>query len=232
MIWISTLSENLFSTVGGLKPWSLKRAAERLHRGKSWSEDTPAKPSAALSAQTMHWVSPWRTTAINEDSSDWQEGDYESDSDSFTREWESQPKSLRDDYATDEKDWNPWSDSDVDIYMGEEEYMQEKWQKTDREYEGDWEEEGDEGEEEEEEEWDSSVSTEYHHALKGVFPLLQKGQKTTENSWGSEAELDYLRDGGSVAEATGSYLILLTGWPVLSSAAAKKGKRKTLNWWL
>lgn len=131
---------------------------------------------------------------MDEDCSDWTDGDSdqysEAETDSLSREWDSEPKSLREDYTSDEKDWKIDSDSEVDIYMAEEEYNQEKWQKTDKEYEGDW-------EEEEEEEWDSSLSTEYLHALRGVFPLLQKGQQTNDNSWGSEAELEYLRDGES-----------------------------------
>ena len=106
------------------------------------------------------------------------------DSEVDTREWESPPKSLQ-----DEKDLDSWTDSDVDIYMGEEEYIQEKRLKTDGDYEGDWEEDGDE---EEEEEWDPG-STEYLRNLQGLFPLLQKGQQA--NSWGSEPELEQLRDG-------------------------------------
>ncbi|XP_058476595.1 serine/threonine-protein kinase pakF [Solea solea] len=190
--------------VGGLNPWSLKNAREILHRGKNApSEDTqcslspgktPNKPSAAASAPTMHWVSPWRTTAVEEDGNDREDGDSdlisEVEVDSFKMERDSQPKSLRDDYA--EKDWDTESDSDVDMYMGEEEFIQEKWLKMDRDYEGDWEEEGQE-DGEEDEEWDSSVSTEYHRALRGLFPLLQKGQ-ANDSPWGSEAELEYLRD--------------------------------------
>ncbi len=141
----------------------------------------------------MFWVSPWRTTAVDEDSNDCKDGDShpnsEVETESLSREWESQPKPLQ-----DENDWDTWSDSDVDIYMGEEEYVQEKWLKTDRDYEGDWEEEADE---EEEEEWDSLKSTEYLHALRGLFPVLKKGQLTNDSPWGSEPELEYLRDGES-----------------------------------
>lgn len=189
---------NICSTVGGLSLRSVRRACEKLYRGRTQTEDrpcslspgiSPTEPSAAVSAPAMYWVSPWRTAAVDEDSNDWKDGD--SDSEVETREWESQPKSLQDNSAADDKDWDSWSDSEVDIYMGEEEYIQEKWLKTDRDYEGDWEEEGDE----EEEEWDSSVSTEYLRALRGLFPLLQKGQQA--NSWGSESELEYLRDGES-----------------------------------
>ncbi|KAF1373530.1 hypothetical protein PFLUV_G00239840 [Perca fluviatilis] len=189
--------------VGGLSPWSVKSACEKLRNDKSQNEDTPCSLSPGIvptkPSATMYWVSPWRTTAVEEDSSDWKDGDSdqasEVETDSLTREWESRPKSLQDDYTADGKDWDTGSDSEVDIYMAEEEHVQEKWLKNDRDYEGDWEEEGDEEEEEgEDEKWDSSMSTEYLRALRGIFPLLQKGQQTNDNSWGSEPELEYLRD--------------------------------------
>ncbi|XP_070783542.1 mitogen-activated protein kinase kinase kinase 14 [Enoplosus armatus] len=74
--------------VGGLSPWSVKSACEKLYRGKN--EDTPCslspgipvtptKPSSAVSAPTMYWVSPWRTTAVDEDSNDWKDGDSDSE---------------------------------------------------------------------------------------------------------------------------------------------------------
>ncbi|KAF6725282.1 Mitogen-activated protein kinase kinase kinase 14 [Oryzias melastigma] len=44
---------------------------------------------------------------------------------------------------------------------------------------------------EEEEEWDSTGSVEQLSALRDLFPLLQKGHKRL---WGSEEELEYLRD--------------------------------------
>uniref|UniRef100_UPI0037E9AC65 mitogen-activated protein kinase kinase kinase 14 n=1 Tax=Semicossyphus pulcher TaxID=241346 RepID=UPI0037E9AC65 len=188
--------------VGGLSPLSIRSACEKLYHGKNRNEDThcpvlPIKPSAP----GMYWVSPWRTTAVDEDSNDWKDGesesdqDYDPETDSLTREWDSQPKSLQD-YASYGKDLDTCSESEVDIYMGEEEHIQEMWLKTDGDYEGDWEEDGDEEEEEEEEDedWDSSISTEYPRALRGLFPVLQKGQQTNENSWGSEPELEYLRD--------------------------------------
>ena len=135
--------------------------------------------------------------AVDEDSDDQKDADSDRESEaetfSLNGEWDCHPKSLRDDYA-DEADWETGSESEVDMYMAEEECVQEKWLKTDKEYEGDWEEGGDE---DEEEEWESSVSTEYLRTLRGLFPLLQKGQKTNESSWGSEAELEYLRDGES-----------------------------------
>ncbi|XP_047464070.1 uncharacterized protein LOC125021920 isoform X2 [Mugil cephalus] len=191
--------------VGGLSPLSVKTACDRLYHGQRHKEDspcslspevpfTPNKPSAAASSPAVFWVSPWRTTAVDEDSSDWADGDSdqysEVETDSLTREWNSESESLWEDYASDKKDWEIDSDSEVDIYMAEEEYTPEKWRKTDKDYEGDW-------EDEEEVEWDSSLSglsTEYLHALRGVFPLLQKGQQTNDDSWGSEAELEYLRD--------------------------------------
>ncbi|KAM9336951.1 mitogen-activated protein kinase kinase kinase 14 [Symphorus nematophorus] len=184
--------------VGGLSLWSVKSACEKLYRGQSQDVTSPTEPSADGSAPMMYWVSPWRTTAVDEDSNDWQDSDSDGNSevetDCLDREWDSRPKSLQDDYTADEKAWDTWSDSEIDIYMAEEECMQEKWLKTDRDYEGDWEEEGDEEEEEEEEEWDSSISTEYLRALRGLFPLLQKGHQTNDTSWGSEPELEYLRD--------------------------------------
>ncbi|XP_071318288.1 mitogen-activated protein kinase kinase kinase 14 isoform X2 [Trachinotus anak] len=189
--------------VGGLSPWSIKTACEILYHGKNQAEDTPcslspgitpSKPSAAASPPMMYWVSPWRTTAVDCEDRD-SDQDSEGGTSSLTGEWDSQPKSLRDDYTADGKDWETGSDSDVDIYMGEEELTQEKWLKSDKDYEGDWEEEGqEEEEEEEEEEWESDVSTEYLRALRGLFPLLQKGQKNNKSSWRSKPELEYLRD--------------------------------------
>ncbi|XP_063749543.1 uncharacterized protein LOC134870938 isoform X2 [Eleginops maclovinus] len=201
-----TLDDNGWSTntfrVGGLSPWSVKNACEKLHHSKSQNEDTPCSLSPDVNptkaSDTMYWVSPWRTTAVDEDSNDSRDGvsdqDSEADTDFLIKEWESRPKSLQDDYTTDGRDWDSCSDSEVDIYMAEEECVQEKWLRSDRDYEGDWEEEGDEEEEEEEEEeWESSKS-EYLRALRDIFPVLQKGQQTNDNSWGSEPELEYLRD--------------------------------------
>ncbi|XP_034049999.1 uncharacterized protein LOC117531074 [Thalassophryne amazonica] len=198
--------------VGGLNLSSVRSACEKLYHGTNRSEDdsctsssaspiTSVKPSTAPSVPTMQWVSPWRTRAVNEDSSGWDGCESELDQscqmdrDFLTKEFESQPKSLRD--VTDEQFWETGCDSEIDIYVGEEEYNQRKWLKNDKDYEGDW-------EEDEEEDWDSSVSTEYFHALRGLFPLLQKGQVTTFNSWGSEKELEYLRDGDVVYNAVPS----------------------------
>ncbi|KAM9425811.1 mitogen-activated protein kinase kinase kinase 14 [Pholidichthys leucotaenia] len=190
--------------VGGTSPWSVKTACEKLYQDQSQnkgaphslSSDIPISPHK-LSSPTMCWVSPWRTAAMDEDSND-RDGDSYPDSEVDTdQEWDCEPKSLQD--VAYEKDWETGLDSEVDIYMGEQEYVQEKWLKLEKDYEGDWEGEGEE-EDEEEEEWDSSVSTEYLRTLRSLFPLLQKGQQTDDNSWGSEAELEYLRD--DVAKGT------------------------------
>ncbi|XP_055360388.1 mitogen-activated protein kinase kinase kinase 14 isoform X2 [Betta splendens] len=182
--------------VGGLRPWSVKAACETLYRSKLRAEDGPCssstgitsrRPSDAGSAPVMYWVSPWRTTAAEED---WEDTGSDHDSEvlgSLTREGDSQPRSLRDDCTEDKISWGSGSDPEVDMYLGEDEFLQ-KWLKTDGDYEGDWEEE----EEEEDEDWDSS-STEHTCALTGLFPLLQKGQETNDSSWGSEPELEHLR---------------------------------------
>ncbi|MEQ2312659.1 hypothetical protein AMECASPLE_033474 [Ameca splendens] len=176
--------------VGGLSPPSVKTAWEKLHHGQredkllSLKESSPSSQSTSSDPSAL-WVSPWRTVAVDEDTAEWK-GDL-SETDSISGEWDSNPKSLRDDYA-DEAEWETGSESEVDIYMAEEEEcIQEKWLKTDEDYEGDWEEEDEEG--------DSSGSTEYLRTLKGLFPLLRRGLLTHEASWGSEAELEYLRDG-------------------------------------
>ncbi|XP_056152682.1 mitogen-activated protein kinase kinase kinase 14 [Lampris incognitus] len=186
--------------VGGLSHSSTQHVCEQLDHTKSQDGEIPP------SAPAMHWVSPWRTTAADEDGSDEEEvvSEYDEDSEAETNsisrdlEWESQPKSLRDDYGENERDWETWSDSEVDIYMGEEEYSPENriWPRNDRDYEGDWEEEGDD--EEGEEEWDSTSSTDYFHALKVHFAVLRKGQQATGYSWGSQPELEYLRDGVTI----------------------------------
>lgn len=94
----------------------------------------------------------------------------------------SEPRSLQ-----AEEDWDCWTDSEVDLYTGGDEYAPEKSLRADRDYEGDWEEEGDD-----EDEWSSP---EYLQVLTDLFPLLQKGQPI--DSCGSEKELEYLRDGES-----------------------------------
>ncbi|KAL6094402.1 map3k14 [Pungitius sinensis] len=180
--------------VGGLSSWSVQRARDNLRNDEGRACPSPPRVNPTTTRAPMHWVSPWRTTAVEEDSSDRRDGDSVRDSeaemDLFSGEWESGPKSLQDGY----------SDSEVDIYMAEEEHLQRKWLKSERDYEGDWEEEREEEEkEEEEEEWDSSTSTEYLRALRGIFPLLQKGQQTKEDSWGSEPELKNLRKEAVIA---------------------------------
>lgn len=127
----------------------------------------------------------------------------------LNEEWESRPKSLRDNCFSG--DWDMDSDSEVDIYMGEEEYFQKKWLRSNREYEGDCEEEeGDEEEEDDDDEWDSSIATGYYRALRDHFPLLQKGQQTTGSKWGSEAELEYLRDGEFIKLSGGSLFVYIS----------------------
>ncbi|KAM6896945.1 mitogen-activated protein kinase kinase kinase 14 [Xenentodon cancila] len=198
----SILHPTPLSDIGGLSTCSVEIACKKLHHGQSQHENahcalfsetpvTPNKPPGAFSAPDVVWVSSWRTMAVDEDSSDEEGGASdqfsEAETDSLTGEWDSHPKLLRDDY-THEADWDTWSESEVDIYIGEEEFIQEKLLKTENNYEGDW--------EEDEDEQDSSVSTEYLCALRDLFPLLQKGQPEamSNDSWGSEAELEYLRD--------------------------------------
>lgn len=201
--------------VGGLSPWSVKTACEKLYPSKTRNNDNPSsllpeisitskRPTAPILSPTMHWVSPWRTIAGDEDSngSEWDsasEEDSDVETDPINREWECQPKSLRDNNVPDDINWETGSfSSEVDIYMGEEEYTEEKQLNYDRDFEGGWEEDGDVEEEDDEERESSDVSIEHFHALRDVFPLLRKGQQTHYNLWGSEAELEYLRDGISL----------------------------------
>ncbi|XP_038130164.1 mitogen-activated protein kinase kinase kinase 14-like isoform X2 [Cyprinodon tularosa] len=173
--------------VGGLSPSSVKTACEKLHhsqhKDKLISLREPS-PQTTSPDPAMMWVSPWRTVAVEEDTTEGK-GDV-SETESIAGEWDSHPKSLRDDYMYEPEQDND-SESEVDIYIGEdEERMQDKWLKTDEDYEGDW--------EEEDEERDSSASSEYLRTLRDMFPLLRRGLQTDEASWGSEAELEYLRD--------------------------------------
>lgn len=129
--------------------------------------------------------------------------------DPINREWECQPKSLRDNNVPDDINWETGSfSSEVDIYMGEEEYTEEKQLNYDRDFEGGWEEDGDVEEEDDEERESSDVSIEHFHALRDVFPLLRKGQQTHYNLGGSEAELEYLRDGELDKECAKVYTTL------------------------
>lgn len=132
--------------------------------------------------------------------------DSEAETDCPTGDWDSHPRSLRDHY-TDEADWETGSGSDVDIYMSEEDQNQDQDLKTDQDYKGDW---------EEDEEWDSSGSTEDLQGLRGVFPLLQKGLRADRVSWGSDAELEYLRDGESL-------LVLKFLWRIRIQSRSKEG---------
>ncbi|CAL9699551.1 unnamed protein product [Knipowitschia caucasica] len=172
--------------VGGLSSWSIKIACEKLYSPKRQKDDNPSsqlhesRKCKAPLLTNMHWVSPWRALAADEDSdgSHWEQ--------TSDQDCDVEPKSLRDNYL-DENEWDTTSElSDVDIYIGEEEYTEEKGVKSDRDYEGDWEEDEDE-----------EFSTEYFRGLKDIFPVLQKGQ-TQEDWWGSEEELEYLRDGVSL----------------------------------
>lgn len=175
-------------TVGGLSLRSIKSAWEKLSAGSRWSQDAPCCPSPGFhlteASTAVHWLSPWRTAAAEEET-----GDLECES----SQWESQPRPLQDDVVAGEEDWDSWSDSEVDIYVGEEEFIHERWLKAERDYEGDWEEDEEFDEEDLDEDWDS---TQYQCALRGLFPLLQKA--TQRKSWGSESELELLRDGESL----------------------------------
>ncbi|XP_046888174.1 mitogen-activated protein kinase kinase kinase 14 isoform X1 [Hypomesus transpacificus] len=198
--------------VGGLCSSSIK--SEKQVNSKAQNGHTSRKsfriPSAldkqavTKSASTMQWVSPWRAMAADEDSIDSEEGQSEwkkySESESDSMEaggWESHSSSFHN-LQTEDNDWEWETDSEVDIYLGEEEYSKERValgnRDDERDYEGDL--------EEEESEWNSSSSTELFRVLQAHFPVLRKGQPTRQ-SWGSEPELEYLRDGvtvGSVAQ--------------------------------
>lgn len=170
-----------FSTVGGLSLCSVRTACEKLYQVElEDSSSCPSSPglsrAAEGSAPAVFWVSPWRTTAVDEDGSDG--NDFEAES------RESEPRSLQ-----AEEDWDRWTDSEVDLYTGEDHCSPDKGLKTDGDYEGDWEEDGDD---EDEAEWSS---TGYLQALTDRFPLLQKRQPAV--SCGSEKELEYLREGES-----------------------------------
>ena len=192
------------SPVGGLCSSSIK--SEKQVNSKAQNGHTSRKsfriPSAldkqavTKSASTMQWVSPWRAMAADEDSIDSEEGQSEwkkySESESDSMEagrWESHSSSFHN-LQTEDNDWEWETDSEVDIYLGEEEYSKERValgnRDDERDYEGDL--------EEEESEWNSSSSTELFRVLQAHFPVLRKGQPTRQ-SWGSEPELEYLRDG-------------------------------------
>lgn len=195
---------DVFSTVGGLSPSSIHAACEKLLLCQRQDEDgvsdsssqipvTRSKSSSASPSPPL-WVSPWRTLAVNEDSNlsehDSSDQHSEAETDSVPGEWDFYPDPRQEEDKS-AAGWDTGSESDMDIYMGEEEFMQDRCQKTDQDYEGDCEEER---ANEEEEEWDSTGSVEQLSALRDLFPLLQKGHKRL---WGSEEELEYLRDGES-----------------------------------
>ncbi|XP_020310070.1 uncharacterized protein LOC109865966 [Oncorhynchus kisutch] len=178
--------------VGGLCHSSGQGDCQKLVNSKARNHNrpyipsAPAKPAATQSATKMHWVSPWRALAAGADSSDSEEGgsELERDSESVTysledRDWESYQNSLEESHVVE--DWEPETDSEVDIYLGEDGDLERK---SDWEYEGDWEEE--------------ESSTELYQALHTHFPVLRKGQPEIDQSWGSEPELEYLRDGVTV----------------------------------
>ncbi|KAK7919442.1 hypothetical protein WMY93_010726 [Mugilogobius chulae] len=153
--------------VGGLCSWSVKIACEKLYSSKKQNNNNPStmlpeslydfKRSTASLSPIMHWVSPWREIAVEEDSDG---SHWESTSE---RDHDVEPKSLKDNNA-DENNWDTGSESsEVDIYM-ERRNTQRK------------------------------IVHGYFRDLKDVFPVLQKGQ-TQDAWWGSEEELEYLRDG-------------------------------------
>lgn len=176
--------------MGGLSLCSVRTACENLYQVEmedsssrsSSPEISRAEQFAEVLAPGVFWVSPWRTTAVDQD------GSHGNDLEAESRE--SEPRSLQ--MEEEEEDWDRWTDSEVDLYTGEDDCSPEKGLKTDWDYEGDWEEEEEGDEEDEEEEWSS---TEYLQALTELFPLLQKYQPAV--SCGSEEELEYLREGES-----------------------------------
>ena len=191
------------SPVGGLCSSSVK--SEKQLNSKTQNGHTSCRKSFRIpsalekqavtkTASTMQWVSPWRAMAADEDSIDSEEEQTErkkySESESMEAGgWESHSSSLHD-LQTEDNDWEWETDSEVDIYLGEEEYSKGRVAlgnpDDERDYEGDL--------EGEESEWDSSSSTELFRVLQAHFPVLRKGQPTRQ-SWGSEPELEYLRDG-------------------------------------
>ncbi|KAJ7987704.1 hypothetical protein DPEC_G00329250 [Dallia pectoralis] len=158
--------------------------------------DIPSsQPEATQSAPTMQWVSPWRVLAADADSSDSDGSGSKSESvskslvDSLeSRDWESRQNSLEVSRRVLE-DWESEINSEVDIYLGEDECPEESsvFKKGDWEFEDNW--------EEDESEWDNNPSTELSQALRTLFPVLRKSQPEKDQYLGSEPELDYLRNG-------------------------------------
>ncbi|XP_012989326.3 mitogen-activated protein kinase kinase kinase 14 isoform X2 [Esox lucius] len=153
----------------------------------------PSQSKTTQSAPTMQWVSPWRVLAADADSSDSEKSGTKlrsvskSLNDSFVNYEESRPKSLEVSHAVE--DWESEIDSEVDIYLGEDEYPEESsvFKTGNWEFVGSW--------EEEESEWDHNPFTELSQALHTHFPVLWKSQPENDQYWGSEPELEHLRDG-------------------------------------
>ncbi|XP_053727583.1 uncharacterized protein LOC128762962 isoform X2 [Synchiropus splendidus] len=188
---LKRMTTKALRAVGGLSPLSVRALCQKFYQAKH-QRDGPSHPAVLPCAPKvlsgahrpgMLWVSPWRTTAVEEDILDFKVSDSDpmSESPSPGSEWDSRPKSLHDDYMLN---WS--SDSDLDIYMADAECLG-KCVGMDQDYEGDLE------EDEDEEDWESPESTDYLKNLKELFPLLQKGQQRIESPVGSEPELEYLR---------------------------------------
>ncbi|KAM9773529.1 uncharacterized protein LOC133142798 isoform X2 [Syngnathus typhle] len=127
---------------GFLLHHKLRRPITGLYRGgRKYDVLRPIHGSASGTVPAVYWVSPWRTEAADEDRGD--------------PEAEGRPTSLWDESA--------W-DSDVDMYVGEE----------DADYEGDCEDEVDE----EASAPPPAAPAQYLQALLDVFPVLWRGQWT------------------------------------------------------
>ncbi|KAL0984193.1 hypothetical protein UPYG_G00138340 [Umbra pygmaea] len=155
--------------------------------------DSSSQPEASSAAESMHWVSPWRMLAADAESSDSQEGgsELESGSESFIssledRDCKAQQNSLEERCVVE--DWESEIDSELDIYLGEDEDAEKSNDFT----KGNWEYFG------------NCEKADLYQALHTHFPVLRNGQPENNQSWGSEPELEYLRDG-------------VTGWRLAQS---------------
>ncbi|CAL8284505.1 unnamed protein product [Merluccius merluccius] len=175
--------------VGGLRCSSLRGTRDEATGAGSHLGDEPHPLSAEAPPPQapMCWLSPWRVAAIQQDSSEYEEVVSELDSEEEEEDQDPLPRSLQ------VLGWGSDCDSEVDIYMGEEEFWERRGMlpRRDRDYEGDWEEE-EEGEGEED--WESSSSPGRLCALREHFPLLRSGVPRSRASWGSEQELTHLRE--------------------------------------